>query len=425
MADNPIVGIHEDDRSDGERNLALSTVSAIYLARLSEIATSRDKRIHAVLDGARFASLGADLSSAGICHRPLYRQDLRQQDVSHNVVVGGPWFACLSSMPPQPASANFASLDGDLSDGELAALSERLVAEMAESIASGDESGGRMLPSDGIDKPDEVEQRIEALLKLVGDQPGVVFWICNRTVSDDEMFRHLRSINRVLMPQDWATSADQKIVDNQNESNFGEIASAAGAQDEAKPAAQDAERGSERLEAVVFRHADPNVMLQVFPLLSPEQAARLIGPAEQVFFAPGPMWGGGIKRARRPVGVVPPKGMLRINTEQMAELHAVRAQSSQRKIAGYLRTVAPQQTAGISDQDLDVFVTRSYRSGTKLGLRAERGQGYWAYLLLYSGGRMGRDPATRDMLLNHPELGTPDQKIYLLMQRLSSLPGRH
>ncbi len=60
------------------------------------------------------------------------------------------------------------------------------------------------------------------------------------------------------------------------------------------------------------------------------------------FFASEAVWGGGIKRARRPQHVVAQKGMLRISAEQMAELHDVRATNSQQKIADYLRKVAPK-----------------------------------------------------------------------------------
>lgn len=423
---NSAAGVGRDDvQGHGENAAELSVVGAAYLARLSEVAAIREKRIHAVIDGARFTALTSRLSAAGLCHRPLYRQLGQKPGENQAVVLGGPWLVSLSTAPPQPVSAELLSVDNTSSDEALAAFSEQLAAGMAEAVARGDESGGGMLPSDGIDRPDDVTQRIEALLQLIGDRPGVVFWISDRSVSDDEMFRHLRGINRIQVPREWTGSAGQLMAGTQDEPEFGEIALAAGAQGGAESVATDANSDRERHEAVVFRHADPNVMMQVFPCLSPEQAVRLMGPAEQIFFASEAVWGGGIKRARRPQHVVAQKGMLRISAEQMAELHEVRATNSQQKIAAYLRKVAPKQTADMSDSELDAFVQASCRSGRELGLRAERAQGYWAYLLLYSGGRMGRNPEMRDMLLNHPELGTPDQIIYLLMRRLSSLPDRH
>ncbi len=424
LANSAVSVGREDDHGQNGIHTGLSIVGAAYFERLSQIAAGCDKRIHAVVDGARFAALTSRLSVAGLCHRPLYRQVGQGEGENQAVVLGGPWLVSLSTAPPRPVSTDLVSEDDVASDEALAALSERLAAEMADAIARGDESGGGMLPSDGIDQPEEVTQRIKVLLELVGDRPGVVFWISERSSSDDEVFRHLRGINRILVPQEWATAA-HVLGDAQSDGGFAEMARAAGVQDGAEDATTDGKARFEPQQAVVFRHADPNVMMQVFPRLSPEQAVRLMGPAEQIFFAPDIEWGGGVKRGRRPQDVVAEKGMLFIRAEQMAELHDVRATNSQRKIADYLRKVAPKQTADMSDAELDAFVQDSCHSGRELGLRAERAQGYWAYLLLYSGGRMGRDAAMRDMLLNHPELGTPDQIIYLLMRRLASLPDRH
>ncbi|MBW6424860.1 hypothetical protein KX729_25765 [Rhizobium sp. XQZ8] len=73
---------------------------------------------------------------------------------------------------------------------------------MAHAVANGDESGGSMLPTDEIDRPERIKVRIEALLELVEDKPGLVFWIGGRSLSEDEIYRHLRSINRILIERE-------------------------------------------------------------------------------------------------------------------------------------------------------------------------------------------------------------------------------
>lgn len=100
---NSAAGVGRNDVQGHSGNAAeLSVVGAAYLARLSEIAESREKRIHAVLDGARFTALTAHLSAAGLCHRPLYRQLGQEPGENQAVVLGGPWMVSLST-----ASAGF------------------------------------------------------------------------------------------------------------------------------------------------------------------------------------------------------------------------------------------------------------------------------------------------------------------------------
>lgn len=163
------------DQLDGRAEL--SAVSQAYLTRLLQIADSGDRRIYAVLDGALFGNLTADLSAAGLCHRPLYRQ--AGPDAA--IMLGGPWLVSLSLSPVVPSAPDGLIETAEPSDEELRALAAKLSDAMADAVASGDESGGGVLPADEIDLPRQVKSRIEALLRLVADKPAVVFWVGDRS----------------------------------------------------------------------------------------------------------------------------------------------------------------------------------------------------------------------------------------------------
>lgn len=120
----------------------------------------------------------------------------------------------------------------------------------------------------------------------------MVFWVGDRGLSEETIYRHLRGINRIFLPLERDALAG---LSGSVSGEAGDISLAAGDAQEGASFALDLEEARGRSEIVVFRHADPNVMMQVLPALSPEQVVRLMGPAEEIYFAPAEAWGGNIK----------------------------------------------------------------------------------------------------------------------------------
>jgi hypothetical protein len=227
----------------------------------------------------------------------------------------------------------------------------------------------------------------DRLLAVIDDKPAAVFWCCPD--GQHVLFRHLRSINVVVIPAGQAGDAD-------NNSN---------------PA-------SER--HVFFRHYDPTVLALLLEILEPAQIARFMGPATQVvFFAPG----SGPFVAVRPEDLPPaPRGPLRFSTEQIAALEGRMLERSRSKIAEYLRDVAPTHTASLGDENLLAHVVRSEGAAREFGIHSERAVGQLAYLMLISNSRILEIPPARAFLANGP--GHPDDRPGQLMLNMTAELGR-
>ena len=395
------------DQLDGR--VELSAVSQAYLSRLSQIAESRDRRIYAVLDGALFSNLTADLSAAGLCHRSLYRQ--AGPDAA--IMLGGPWLVSLSLSPAAPFAPDGLTETAEPSDEELQALAAKLSEAMADAVAKGDESGGGALPVDEIDLPRQVKSRMEALLKLVADKPAVVFWVGDRSLSEETIYRHLRGINRVVVPLEREALAGSGVS---VPAEAGEMSLAAvDAQEEALAAADFAGR-RDRGEVVVFRHADPNVIMQVFPALSPEQVVRLMGPAEEVYFAPDEAWGGNIKRGRRPVDIVAQGGMLRLTPGNIEAISASRMLAARRRRVEAFQRSAPHLLQGMDEREALLFMERYEKQARAYGLKTERGFFQWTYLMSASNGRFIEAPDIRQNLKG----GNPDARLDDMMRLMAN-----
>lgn len=84
-----------------------------------------------------------------------------------------------------------------------------------------------------------------------------MFWQCS--AGGDALYRHLRTINMVHLPRSALPAEEQEEITDTHVS-------------------------------ALFRHADANVMAQVFSGADLLEAARLLGPAERVLFAPEEHW---------------------------------------------------------------------------------------------------------------------------------------
>ncbi len=251
-------------------------------------------------------------------------------------------------------------------------------------------AGGWLVPVDG-------KEDLYCLYSLSGEMDSMVFWSCPS--GEDALHRHLRTINMVMIPSDAIPGY------------------------EPLPAKEDGVSLAASEESVLFRHWDPSVLVALLPLLDEAQFARLFGPASHIMmYAPDY---GGSRSAPRPEALpIAPRGPLRIDPLQIAELQQVRSDASHMRIAQFLRDNDPQATAGVNDRELLQFVTASEKNGESFGLKDERAIGYWAWLMLNSESEIARRPFTREYLQGHPEDGTPDDKIYKLMDNLSDMTNK-
>jgi hypothetical protein len=275
--------------------------------------------VYAVLEGALFDDLPAQLGAAGIAHRSLYRGGDR------SLIVGGPWLAGLGHYHPN---------DDDLYE------------------VLGDDS--IRLKDEIILRPADPVTQAEALSKVLADSRAAVFWIADPTLTEDELYRHLRTINEILVPAETGGPA----------------------------------------ERVTFRHADANVMAQVLPALDELQFARLLGPAGSILFTPADEWGGGLKRADRPEpAVTPPSGPLAFSAEQIAHMQETRLMNFDYKLLAILQQKQPATAVGEEGVTLD-WVRNHRREAQSLGMKSE--QHFMDYLeIVAKHGEVANDDAFR------------------------------
>ncbi|MGK9233719.1 DUF4123 domain-containing protein [Inquilinus limosus] len=240
---------------------------------------------------------------------------------------------------------------------------------------------------------DQEPKAIAKVLALVGNKPAAVFWSCDD--GEAALHRHLRTLNMVRIP-DWAALG------------------MANPPDPGKPTVHD---------SVMFRHWDPRVLGDIVPVLDPEQTARVLGPAGEIAYVAGDY--GGLKRVIREPDLPPaPRGMLTIRADQIEVIDARRRAAYYRRMSVHLRDMAPEETSGMSDDEVHDRVLRYEASGRKLGLTHERALSIWGFLMIASGERFELLPEVREFLRLGP--GTPDENVETLlhqMTRLSSTLG--
>jgi hypothetical protein len=157
-------------------------------------------------------------------------------------------------------------------------------------------------------------------------------------------------------------------------------------------------------ESVLFRHWDPNVLAMTLPVLRPDQQSRFLGEAAALLFDAAEH--AGITTASRPAGLPPkPAGLLRFELAQIAGIMTGRMAASYRRIAGYLREVAPDQTAHIDQRTLAGTIVNFDREARELGLAKESDIARWAFLQVISGGGLFADPEVRNVF------GAPDSSL--------------
>jgi Domain of unknown function (DUF4123) len=358
-----------------DTTLVMSNNLDALLLDLNRIVRDPEWRVFVLVDGARFDNVSVALTAAGIAHRSLYR------NVGDTELVrAGPWLVDPYHLPGaqenewgagQPESGSETG-EADIAKDTRAALKEPL-ADAAYPDA------GKVA--------DPVAQ-LEAVLKVTGETSAAVFWIGNASLSEPALWRHLRTLNMVLIPKEYD------------------------APDSAAPAP-----GEETHEAMIFRHGDGNVLAEVLPVLEAAQFSRIFGPATALMFlAPDHprASGSAILRSVLPDDAPPARaGLLRLSMEQMEGIEAVRYQRLHKRTIDYLLRVGGERLEGRTGVQLQNDADTWLKSGMAYGVKSECALWQWSYLQLYTRGRLTEAPGLDAYMRRWP--GPADEKVDFLM----------
>jgi hypothetical protein len=355
----------------------MSNNNAALLAEVQRIVRDPARRLFVLADGAQFDDLPGALAAAGISCRSLYRN---VQDAE--LVRAGPWLID-PYRQPDPTLNAWGGLPPE-SD----AMGETAVAADTRAALQEPPAGTSF---DGAAQAADPGRQLEAVIQLIGDAPAAVFWIGDAALGEAALWRHLRTLNMVMIPKEYDEAG-------------------------APPSAED----EETHEAMMFRHGDGNVLAEVMPVLDAAQFSRMFGPAKALMFMapdhPGSD-GSPVRRAVLPDAAPPAAaGMLALNEEQFAALTAQRVWKNRRFTMDYLRDAAPVETERLSDEALCQFVIRAEKSGFRIGLESDYAHGLWAFMLI----SFGLSIADNALITNAiRQADDPDEAVEALLTELS------
>ncbi|MEF2074828.1 hypothetical protein, partial [Consotaella aegiceratis] len=345
------------------------------LAVLRPTIANPARRVVVAVDGAGIGELDGKLSALDLRARPLYHGS------SSALVKAGPYTIDLYAPAAPEAATPEPEPAADLSDEALAAEADRLAETMRQALEAGDKTGGGVLSAPQEEANDTHEgtlrevdpgaaaKRLEALVGLVGASPFVVFWIGGSDLTEDRLHRHLRTLNKVLIPAGWGEDNGLSALGGAAGDDPKELAS---------PVQNETVGGTAPQEAVLFRHADGNVLAQVLPCLDGARLARVFGPARAILFVSPdyPAASGRIlHRALRPDDLPPPRpGMLTLDVSVLRAVEARRLERMKPDFIAYLRRQAGARVAHVPDERLGQEITAWMRSGYANGLRTEAGR---------------------------------------------------
>lgn len=237
------------------------------------------------------------------------------------------------------------------------------------------------------------QETIPDLLELIANRPAAVFW--QSPDGADALYKHLRGINMVIIPRDFAPP------------------------DNEEPSGEEILGDHGTNMTVLFRHADANVIAQTLPSLNASEMSRFFGPASTVLFKPHADWSAGqewivcTKPENLPVAS---HGLLKLSAETLQRIQDSRSGDPIHMTADYLRRTLPANFQNLSDEQLERFARESRQSGEELGLRSLGAHQRWAFLMAVTNGRIAQDGNIRDFISSGAE--TPDHQVRELMRRI-------
>jgi hypothetical protein len=324
-------------------NHSMNDDQSAILAEAQLIVRDSARRLFVLADGARFDDLPGALAAAGIAHRSLYRN---VQDAE--LVRAGPWLID-PYRQPDPGLNAWGGMPLE-TVGDSAGESE--VAADTRAALQGPQGGTSYASDMSAADP---ERQLAAVDQLIGDAPAAIFWIGDATLTEASLWRHLRTLNMVLIPKEYDAEEDEPVL-----------------------------AGHDTHEAMMFRHGDGNVLAEVLPVLDAAQFSRVFGPAKALMFHapdhPGP-GGSPIRRAVLPDDAPPAQaGMLNLSMEQMGGIEDIRLEQSRRETISFLRENAAEETAHLSNAQLHQQVLEIEERGFDLGFVSSTAHLLYAFM---------------------------------------------
>ena len=202
---------------------------------------------------------------------------------------------------------------------------------------------------------------IAVVRSIIGEASACVWWVWSDEQSAPEsIYRHLRGLNMVEIPRD----RDDQSVGNARDPGF---------------------------ETVLFRHADPNVVISILPILYEEQVVRFFGDAVAVIVESTDY--GAIRTFDAPKQTsARARGMLRLGERQYATFVNSDEYLATFKVIEGLEDSFPEYTSNFSEEDLFRLVRTSEESAASIGLVSEEAYFHWACLCLLTNGEMANVP---------------------------------
>jgi hypothetical protein len=220
--------------------------------------------------------------------------------------------------------------------------------------------------------------------ELALERPCAVFWSCPK--GEQTLWRHLRTINEILVP-------DDRIQENDGKSG-----------------------NPVKYERVLFRHWDPNVLGSILPLLDTDQSARLLGGANTILINATQY--GGLKRiAHQEPSLVPSAEPLIIRPDQIVALKDARIRSSAIRAARFLKRTSSPAIVRLPERELAAIAEKRMRMASSLGIAEERAQIRFCWLMANSDDRFIDQPGVRDLISRGK--GTPSSRLNLLADAMA------
>lgn len=254
--------------------------------------------------------------------------------------------------------------------------------------------------------------------EIAGDKPAVVWWVWpdegDQTLAN--IVRHLRGINMAEIPADRSDA----------EPKGGDDGGAAAALEAAKAAIATHEDGHDhdhnhaafvppvRNELALFRHADPNVMAMLLPLLDASQVSRLFGRANGiVLVAPE---GDGLRTYPRPQELPEaPNGWLRIRPDQYEGLGNAKLHNAALMVRSYLQKVSPSKVSHLPEEKLLQVVLGWVRESHSFGVRGLPSHCRWSYLQVITGGKLLESDSVRQVMTAFVPEMSADERVRRLL----------
>jgi len=154
-------------------------------------------------------------------------------------------------------------------------------------------------------------------------------------------------------------------------------------------------------------------------LFNDVQLGRLFGAATGLVMH-APDYGAGdqgVRHApRRPSLPEKHAGFLRINHDQYAEIKEIRLTHMETAVSDYLKEVAQDECAELSDDELKLLIRKSVRESANYGVFEEANHCRWAYLQIINEGKFGDTNEVRHVMTT-TDLNMPaDERVEALME---------